>query len=562
MKVKKYLIIMGIVTVLVLAGAFAASAVSGAAFTTYNPWVDGAFKDVCKNSRIDCNIYGAKPDVWLNGGPTANGLGPDGLYFFAVLVPGGQPDPNDGGAKNLSDDYDFYTDRTFTVTDGEVSEYTGTTHDLDSGDTLDPERDYCRFKRGCAPDGNPPLIRLYPYADTWNPGGVYILAICSLDRGYPVEPRDCKYDAFKVKEEQLTASLFLWGMKFEDMEANGSKDLIDGGLSDWDIHIYGTGFLGESIDVIVTTGAGGYWEYQKDYTYNKFTPLVDALLTVCELPQEGWTQSFPDPACYELIIPPAAMAEVPDLDFGNFEPVSVNAYKFFDRDLDGFFDEGEGLVEGFEFCLYDSMDNLVSDDDFVSFPQNACQLTNEDGLVTWIELIPGIYTVKEGDNPDYWHPTTAIEDTLTLFSGGSDEVYVGNVVNCIGLTPGYWVNWRNHYTEEEFTSLLVGTIASSIADADYKLSSLGCDNDDAIHCLQRFILANQLTLNLTSSDLLFKPGEMYPMCELFGYPEITGTIEDWIAGALDAISEGLPRDVILCYKSVLDLFANEYFVFP
>ena len=63
----------------------------------YNPWVDGEFKDVCKNSQVNCNIYGIKPDVWLNGGPAANGLGPDGEYFFAVLVPGGQPNPNDGG---------------------------------------------------------------------------------------------------------------------------------------------------------------------------------------------------------------------------------------------------------------------------------------------------------------------------------------------------------------------------------------------------------------------------------------------------------------------------------
>jgi hypothetical protein len=45
------------------------------------------------------------------------------------------------------------------------------------------------------------LIQLAPYDDTTNPGGVYILAACSLDGGYPVDPSDCKYDAFKVKAE-------------------------------------------------------------------------------------------------------------------------------------------------------------------------------------------------------------------------------------------------------------------------------------------------------------------------------------------------------------------------
>ena len=105
---------------LMLMTAMTSLAVSGAAYTTFNAHVDGANKDVCKNSPINCNIYGAKEYVWLNGGPTANGLGPDGEYFFAVLVPGGQPNPNDGGLKNLSDDYDAYTNRTFTVANGEV----------------------------------------------------------------------------------------------------------------------------------------------------------------------------------------------------------------------------------------------------------------------------------------------------------------------------------------------------------------------------------------------------------------------------------------------------------
>jgi hypothetical protein len=296
-----------------------AASVSGAAYTTFNPWVDGLFKEVCKNSIINCNLYGAKPDVWINGGPAANGLGPDGQYFFAVLVPGGQPNPNDGGPKNLSDDYDAYTKRIFTVTDGEISYYGGT-HDQDSGNTLDANRKYCKSPRGCTPDGKPPLIRLYPYADTWNPGGVYILAVCYIGEDgsqYPVVPRDCKYDAFKVKEPNK-ASLRLSGLKFYDRNADGKADLDEPGLAGWKIHIVGTGFLGEAIDVIVTTGAHGYWDFQKDYTYSKSTPLVDADLTVCELmPSGNWMQTYPDPACYDLVIPPAALADVDELDFGN-----------------------------------------------------------------------------------------------------------------------------------------------------------------------------------------------------------------------------------------------------
>ena len=154
--------------------AVANSAVTGAGFTTVDEGVDGTGH--CKNGHpeVNCNIYDGKQYVWLNGGPSTAYVG-DGDYFFAVLDPGGQADPNDGGVKNLSDDFDAYTNRTFSVSGGTVS-YSGS-HDFD-----------------------PNKIRLIDYSDTSNPGGVYILAVCSLADGYPVNASDCKYDAFKVQE--------------------------------------------------------------------------------------------------------------------------------------------------------------------------------------------------------------------------------------------------------------------------------------------------------------------------------------------------------------------------
>jgi hypothetical protein len=150
--------------------------VTGAGFTTINEGVDGTGHCKNGNPNVNCNIYDGKDFVWLNGGPTVAYVGP-GTYFFAVLEPGGQADPNDGAAKNLSDPTtgDLYTNRTFTVNgDGSVT-YFGT-HDFASN-----------------------KIRLSPYDDTGNPGGVYIMAICSLADGYPVDPSDCKYDAFKIQ---------------------------------------------------------------------------------------------------------------------------------------------------------------------------------------------------------------------------------------------------------------------------------------------------------------------------------------------------------------------------
>ena len=141
--------------------------------TTTNPDVDGTGHCQNGNEAVNCNIYDSKNAVWLTGLPSHAGLD-SGSYFFAVLVPGGQADPNDGGANNLSDDYDAYTNRTFSIDDAGVITSSGS-------------HDFANNK-----------IRLMPYADTTNPGGVYILAVCSLANGYGVDPSSCKYDAFKI----------------------------------------------------------------------------------------------------------------------------------------------------------------------------------------------------------------------------------------------------------------------------------------------------------------------------------------------------------------------------
>ena len=418
----KVLIALGLAVLLALGIVVVSGAVSGAAFTTFNPWVDGLFKEVCKNSIINCNIYGAKPDVWLNGGPVANGLGPDGDYFFAVLVPGGQPNPNDGGPKNLSDDYDSYANRTFTIENGEVSSYGGD-HWLDSGGT-NPPRGYCHDKRGCEPDGNPPLIRLYPYADTTNPGGVYILAICYIGphgADYPAEPRDCKYDAFKVRKN-FTASLYLSGIKFEDIYADGKADWVLGvytdlGLKGWEIKIDGTGFLNEPIHETVITDPDGFWSYQKDYTYTKTTVLYPAKLTICEVLQTDWVQSYPDSKCYYKEIAPAELAKVEELDFGNWYPGEKSGLKFEDNDADGLAQEaGELGLSGWTIYVdYNNNSTLDAGEPYA--------VTGVDGKYTIKSVKPGEWTVREvlqkGWTCSYPNPCNYVEKFYShaVFSG-------------------------------------------------------------------------------------------------------------------------------------------------
>lgn len=153
--------------------------VSGAAYTTFDAEQGGCLHG--NGNGINCNHYRSKPDVYVNGGPTRGGILPDGWYYFAVLVPGSQNGGFiDGAGGNLSDDDDDDDNRTFRVAGRQIVEYNGT-HVV-----------------GETPNGKM-AISLFPYADTTNNGGVYILAVCEVGA---TSPRQCKYDAFKVEDEE------------------------------------------------------------------------------------------------------------------------------------------------------------------------------------------------------------------------------------------------------------------------------------------------------------------------------------------------------------------------
>jgi hypothetical protein len=196
------------VAVMALLGGGPASAnVSGAVNTTDDPQWNGPNNDgldatgnkilgaptqPCLNGpaspprttpAVNCNIYNAQTDVFLSGSPTSAAL-EAGTYFFVVLDPGGQPDPNDAtGTKILSTD--AATNREFSA---------------DGSGGITP------LNSSHAYDGTNNVLQVAPFNDTSNHGGEYILAVCQIsttqsdyqDPVPTVDPHNCKYDAFKV----------------------------------------------------------------------------------------------------------------------------------------------------------------------------------------------------------------------------------------------------------------------------------------------------------------------------------------------------------------------------
>jgi hypothetical protein len=199
---------------MILAGG--AGAIAGAAFTTIGP----SPNNNCFSGPglVNCNLYTNKTDVWINGGPAANGL-TDGSYYFAVTDP--------SGATLLSSD--TYADRMLTVSGGEI---TATSGHLTYGTTT-------------------LIVQLSPYHDTPNDGGEYKAWICAAtdSNGNSTVPTDgtppginsvCKSDNFKVRNQSecttnCTPTPFgvTSGAKYYDRNRNGQFDTGEPGIPGW-----------------------------------------------------------------------------------------------------------------------------------------------------------------------------------------------------------------------------------------------------------------------------------------------------------------------------------------
>ena len=77
----------------------------------------------------------------------------------------------------------------------------------------------------------------------------------------------------------------------------------------------------------------------------------------------------------------------------------------------------------------------------------------------------------------------------------------------------------------------MGTVALQPADASTFLSSVGCNGPDAMACMRRYLLANQLTVNLSEHPELPNPEQAnlsFP-CTAIG---VRGTLGEWLSTGL------------------------------
>ncbi|MCK4731440.1 MAG: hypothetical protein KAT65_03185 [Methanophagales archaeon] len=322
------------------------------------------------------------------------------------------------------------------------------------------------------------------------------------------------------------------------------------GIGGWTINVYKNG---DFVKSNVTDNNTGYWQV---------CGLVPRNYTVCEVPKEGWTAVEPESGCYENV-----WLDGEDVWLGGQKVTNIN---FTNR-------ENESCISGFklhnktEAGLANWTINVKNSTGAIV----GSNVTNATGYWLVCGLPDGNYTICEENKPgwiqvspdDCYDNVTVAGENLTGYnftntprlaciSGYKLSDYQ---LTCVGLTPGYWKNWDNHYNDSEFEQLLNGTIADgNISVADEIFANYNASPDQELTILKAHLLATQLTLHLTASGL-HNPDDAYLTgectIELEGNEFNVGEV---VNNALNITANpgNYTRDEILEVKDQLDMINN------
>jgi len=195
------------------------------------------------------------------------------------------------------------------------------------------------------------------------------------------------------------------GMKFHDLDGDGTKDTGEPGLEGWTIKLKKDG---TQIASTLTAAGGAY----------SFSGLAPGSYTVEETVQSGWTQSYPASPGKHSVALVAGGAGPTDKDFGNFQTTGFSGLKFEDLNGDGIKDSGEPGLSGWTIKLKKGATEVASTQ------------TGADGAYSFTGIAPGSYTVEETLQSGWTQSYPASPGTyaVTLVSGvaGPTDINFGN----------------------------------------------------------------------------------------------------------------------------------------
>lgn len=263
------------------------------------------------------------------------------------------------------------------------------------------------------------------------------------------------------------------GTKFDDLDADGVRDMLEPGLSGVLFHLFGTSGAGTAVHQHATTDVNGNYSFS----------VPPGSYTVCETVPAGYTQSFPTsgPSCaghetasgfgYSITLTSGEIDS--GNDFGNFQNATVSGMKFKDADAGGDKDADERGLGGWQIHLFGTagtgatihLHTTTASNGSYSFtvpPGSYTLCETVAGQTGWVQSFP----VSGADCSGHTGTAGAVGYSVTVASGGS------STGNDFGNTPLS----RVVVTFESLADLPEGgdaTRATSISCADTNGNGVG-----------------------------------------------------------------------------------------
>ncbi len=183
------------------------------------------------------------------------------------------------------------------------------------------------------------------------------------------------------------------GVKFYDINGNGTKDAGEPGIANWTITLINqTG----NVVTTITDAVGNY----------NFTNLATGNYTVNEVQQAGWTQTFPASGIYNITI--STGQNMTGIDFGNFvqqvPTFNISGFKVNNETKSG--------ISDWNITLMNST-------------MQTSMLTVVDGSYQFTNLVNGTYTVTETMQAG-WTNVSPISQQVTINGANKPNINFTN----------------------------------------------------------------------------------------------------------------------------------------
>lgn len=222
--------------------------------------------------------------------------------------------------------------------------------------------------------------------------------------------------------------------KFEDDDKDGVHDPGEAMLADWEFTVtlesppIFDDMLGASAIMLIGSGStDGDGELD-------FTGLLPNTYTVTETPKPGWDNVTPLVQTVEVVAGGTA-----HVWFGNVpeeeepETGDLVIYKYNDLNRNGVHDEGEPMLEDWEFTLTREVDTQLEQIGPSAIMLIGSGFTDEDGELYFGGLLPGEYTVTETPQ-EGWDNITPLVQVVQVVEGQTAEVWFGNAEKFLPFT--------------------------------------------------------------------------------------------------------------------------------